>query len=49
MGRLIASRTEARAKFYTILMPDQRTKLEKLHAAAHQRMERFHGTTRSSS
>ena len=40
MGRLIAARTEARAKFYSILTPEQRAKMEKLHATMHRRFER---------
>jgi Spy/CpxP family protein refolding chaperone len=38
-GRLIAARGEARARFYNILTPEQRAKVEKLHTAMRRRIE----------
>jgi len=39
MGRLMTARNESRAKFYSILTPAQKGKLEQLHSAFRQRME----------
>ena len=47
MGRLTAARSEARAKFYAILTPEQRASLAKLHTAMRQRIERRRAAMRS--
>lgn len=39
MGRLLAARNEAKAKFYSLLTPEQRATAQKLHAQFRQRME----------
>ncbi len=39
MGRLIAARSEARAKFYNLLTPEQRSTAQKLRAEFRHRME----------
>jgi protein CpxP len=39
MGRVMVARNEARAKFYSILTPEQREAAQKLHAAFRHRME----------
>jgi Spy/CpxP family protein refolding chaperone len=39
MGQLIANRAEAKAKFYKLLTPEQRTKADQLHQQFRQRME----------
>jgi Spy/CpxP family protein refolding chaperone len=39
MGRLMMARNEARAKFYSLLTPEQRATAEKLHAEFRHRME----------
>jgi hypothetical protein len=44
---LTATCGEARAKFYNILTPDQRTKVEQMRAAFRQRMERRRAAQRS--
>jgi Spy/CpxP family protein refolding chaperone len=49
MGRLVAARTEARAKFYRILTPEQRNKVEQLHAAFRQRMQQRRAAVRTNS
>jgi Spy/CpxP family protein refolding chaperone len=40
-GQVAAIRTEAFAKFYGSLNPEQRTKLDQMQQRAHQRAERF--------
>lgn len=39
MGRLLTARNEAKAKFYSLLTPEQRATAQKLHAEFRQRME----------
>ena len=39
MGHLIAARSEARARFYNLLTPEQRATAQKLHAEFRHRME----------
>lgn len=39
MGRLLTARNEAKAKFYSLLTPEQRATAQKLHAQFRQRME----------
>jgi Spy/CpxP family protein refolding chaperone len=41
MGKMVAIHTEAAAKFYQVLTPEQRAKAEQLHAQFRQRHERF--------
>jgi len=47
MGRLIAARSEGRARLYNILTPEQRAKAEKLHTAMRERIERRRAGLRS--
>lgn len=46
MGRLMTARNESRAKFYSILTPAQKGKLEQLHSAFRQRMEQRRAAAR---
>ena len=39
MGRLLTARNEAKAKFYSLLTPEQRATAQKLHAEFRHRME----------
>lgn len=39
VGKMTAARTEAMAKFYQVLTPEQRAKAEQMHQAFRQRME----------
>jgi len=39
MGRLMTARNEAKAKFYTLLTPEQRATAQKLHAQFRHRVE----------
>ena len=41
-GQMVAIRTEAFAKFYSTLTPEQRTKTDQMQQQFHQRSARFH-------
>lgn len=41
-GQMVAIRTEAFAKFYSTLTPEQRTKADQMQQQFHQRSARFH-------
>ena len=48
MGKMVAIRTEASAKFYQMLTPDQRAKADQLHAQFRERL-REHRNQKSAS